>query len=225
MVREIPVIAIDGPTASGKGTVAGLVADRLGWHYLDSGAIYRVLALAALKQGVDLTDEASVAALGDTLEVSFKAEGIFLSGEDVSLDVRREGTGNAASKIAALPRVRAALLTRQRAFCASPGLVADGRDMGSVVFPQAFLKIFLTASAESRAERRHKQLITKGLPANIADLLRDLQERDARDSSRAVAPLRPCEDAVVLDTTALTIDEAVQYVLSLVRQRGLEHAG
>ena len=225
MVREIPVIAIDGPTASGKGTVAGLVADRLGWHYLDSGAIYRVLALAALKQGVDLTDEASVAALGDTLEVSFKAEGIFLSGEDVSLDVRREGTGNAASKIAALPRVRAALLTRQRAFCASPGLVADGRDMGSVVFPQAFLKIFLTASAESRAERRHKQLITKGLPANIADLLRDLQERDARDSSRAVAPLRPCEDAVVLDTTALTIDEAVQYVLSLVRQRCLEHAG
>lgn len=225
MAQEFPVIAIDGPTASGKGTVAGLVADRLGWHYLDSGAIYRVLALAALKQGVELTDEASVAALGETLDVSFKVEGIRLAGEDVSLDVRREETGNAASKIAALPRVRAVLLARQRAFCVSPGLVADGRDMGSVVFPHAFLKIFLTASAESRAERRYKQLIAKGLPANIADLLRDLQERDARDSSRAVAPLRPCEDAVVLDTTALSIDEAVQYVLSRVQQRGLEHAG
>lgn len=225
MAQEFPVIAIDGPTASGKGTVAGLVADRLGWHYLDSGAIYRVLALAALKRGIELTDEASVAALGETLDVSFKVEGIRLAGEDVSLDVRREETGNAASKIAALPRVRAVLLARQRAFCVSPGLVADGRDMGSVVFPHAFLKIFLTASAESRAERRYKQLIAKGLPANIADLLRDLQERDARDSSRAVAPLRPCEDAVVLDTTALSIDEAVQYVLSRVQQRGLEHAG
>lgn len=225
MAREFPVIAIDGPTASGKGTVAGRVADRLGWHYLDSGAIYRVLALAALKRGVELTDEASVAALGETLDVSFKVEGIRLAGEDVSLDVRREETGNAASKIAALPRVRAVLLARQRAFCVSPGLVADGRDMGSVVFPHAFLKIFLTASAESRAERRYKQLIAKGLPANIADLLRDLQERDARDSSRAVAPLRPCEYAVVLDTTALSIDEAVQYVLSRVQQRGLEHAG
>lgn len=224
MAREFPVIAIDGPTASGKGTVAGRVADRLGWHYLDSGAIYRVLAFAALKRGVELTDEASVAALGETLDVSFKVEGIRLAGEDVSLDVRREETGNAASKIAALPRVRAVLLARQRAFCVSPGLVADGRDMGSVVFPHAFLKIFLTASAESRAERRYKQLIAKGLPANIADLLRDLQERDARDSSRAVAPLRPCEDAVVLDTTALSIDEAVQYVLSRVQQRGLEHA-
>lgn len=225
MAQEFPVIAIDGPTASGKGTVAGRVADRLGWHYLDSGAIYRVLALAALKRGVELTDEASVAALGETLDVSFKVEGIRLAGEDVSLDVRREETGNAASKIAALPRVRAVLLARQRDFCVSPGLVADGRDMGSVVFPHAFLKIFLTASAESRAERRYKQLIAKGLPANIADLLRDLQERDARDSSRAVAPLRPCEDAVVLDTTALSIDEAVQYVLSRVQQRGLEHAG
>jgi cytidylate kinase len=225
MAQEFPVIAIDGPTASGKGTVAGRVADRLGWHYLDSGAIYRVLALAALKRGVELTDEASVVALGETLDVSFKVEGIRLAGEDVSLDVRREETGNAASKIAALPRVRAVLLARQRAFCVSPGLVADGRDMGSVVFPHAFLKIFLTASAESRAERRYKQLIAKGLPANIADLLRDLQERDARDSSRAVAPLRPCEDAVVLDTTALSIDEAVQYVLSRVQQRGLEHAG
>lgn len=225
MAHELPVIAIDGPTASGKGTVAGLVADKLAWHYLDSGAIYRVLALAALKHGLDLGNEASVAALGEVLDVSFSADRIRLAGEDVSLDVRREETGNAASKIAALPLVRAALLARQRAFCVSPGLVADGRDMGSVVFPHAFLKIFLTASAESRAERRYKQLIAKGLPANIADLLRDLQERDARDSSRAVAPLRPCEDAVVLDTTALSIDEAVQYVLSRVRQRGLEHAG
>lgn len=224
MAHGIPVIAIDGPTASGKGTVAGLVASKLGWHYLDSGAIYRVLALAALKQGVDLVDEAALATLGRELDVSFSADQIWLAGEDVSLDLRREETGNAASKIAALPAVREALLARQRAFCRAPGLVSDGRDMGSVVFPQAFLKVFLTASAESRAERRHKQLIAKGLPANIADLLRDLQERDARDSSRAVAPLKPCEDAVVLDTTALSIEEAVQFVLGLVSQRGFEHA-
>ena len=221
MLQEIPVIAIDGPTASGKGTVAGLVAGKLAWHYLDSGAIYRVLALSALRQGVDLAEEASLAAMANTLDVSFSADRIWLAGEDVSLDARREETGNAASKIAALPQVRAALLARQRAFCTPPGLVSDGRDMGSVVFPQAFLKIFLTASAESRAERRYKQLIAKGLPANIADLLRDLQERDARDSTRAVAPLKPCEDAVVLDTTALSIDAAVQCVLSLVAQRGV----
>lgn len=224
MAQDIPVIAIDGPTASGKGTVAGLVASKLGWHYLDSGAIYRVLALAALKQGVDLADEIAVAALAQFLDVSFSADKVWLAREDVSLDLRREETGNAASKIAALPIVREALLARQQAFCAAPGLVSDGRDMGSVVFPQAFLKIFLTASAESRAERRYKQLIAKGLPANIADLLRDLQERDARDSSRAVAPLRPCEDAVVLDTTALSIEEAVLFVLDLVGQRGFECA-
>jgi len=220
MVASIPVIAIDGPTASGKGTVAGLVAEKLGWHYLDSGAIYRVLALSAIKRGVDLADEAGVAELGRNLNVEFSAGKVWLDGEDVSLDLRREETGNAASKIAALPAVRAALLARQRAFCAAPGLVSDGRDMGSVVFPQSFLKIFLTATAEARAERRYKQLIAKGLPANIEDLLRDLMERDARDASRAVAPLRPCEDAVLLDTTAMSIDQAVQFVLDLVAKRG-----
>lgn len=220
MAASIPVIAIDGPTASGKGTVAGLVAEKLGWHYLDSGAIYRVLALSAIKRGVALTDEAGVAELGRNLNVEFSAGKVWLDGEDVSLDLRREETGNAASKIAALPAVRAALLARQRAFCAAPGLVSDGRDMGSVVFPQSFLKIFLTASAEARAERRYKQLIAKGLPANIEDLLRDLMERDARDASRAVAPLRPCEDAVLLDTTAMSIDQAVLFVLDLVAKRG-----
>lgn len=220
MVASIPVIAIDGPTASGKGTVAGLVAEKLGWHYLDSGAIYRVLALSAIKRKVDLADEVGVAELGRNLNVEFSAGKVWLDGEDVSLDLRREETGNAASKIAALPAVRAALLARQRAFCAAPGLVSDGRDMGSVVFPQSFLKIFLTATAEARAERRYKQLIAKGLPANIEDLLRDLMERDARDASRAVAPLKPCEDAVLLDTTAMSIDQAVQFVLDLVAKRG-----
>jgi cytidylate kinase len=216
----IPVVAIDGPTASGKGTVAGLVAEKLGWHYLDSGAIYRVLALAALKRSVDLADEASVADLGKSLNVAFSPGIVRLDDEDVSLDLRREETGNAASRIAALPMVRAALLARQRAFCVKPGLVADGRDMGSVVFPGSFLKIFLTATAEARAERRYKQLIEKGLTASIDDLLRDLRERDARDASRSVAPLVACEDAILLDTTKLSINEAVQFVLDFVVQRG-----
>lgn len=220
MIKGIPVIAIDGPTASGKGTVAGLVAEKLGWFYLDSGAIYRVLALAAIRRGLDLAEEPALAALGHVLEVEFSGAKVFLDGEDVSLDLRREETGNAASKIAALSAVRKALLARQRAFCRAPGLVSDGRDMGSVVFPESFLKIFLTASAGARAERRYKQLIAKGLPANITDLLHDLQERDARDSSRTVAPLRPCEDAVLLDTTFLSIDEAVEFVLDLALQRG-----
>ncbi|PLK48252.1 (d)CMP kinase [Uliginosibacterium sp. TH139] len=220
----VPVLAIDGPTASGKGTVAGLVAERLGWHFLDSGAIYRVLALAAIKRGLSLTDEATLAAQASALDVAFVHGAIVLEGEDVSLQARREETGNSASKIAALPAVRTALLARQQAFRVAPGLVADGRDMGSVVFPGAFLKIFLTASVESRAERRYKQLIAKGLTASIDDLLRDLRERDARDTSRLVAPLRPCEDAVLLDTTTLSIDEAVHFVLNLAMQRGAGQA-
>lgn len=223
-MAKIPVIAIDGPTASGKGTVAGLIAEKLGWHYLDSGAIYRVLALSAIKHKVDLADEAGVAALGRALDVEFSEGKVWLEGEDVSLDLRREETGNAASKIAALPAVRAALLDRQRAFCVAPGLVADGRDMGSVVFPEAFLKIFLTASAQARAERRYKQLIGKGLPASIDDLLRDLMERDARDASRAVSPLKPCEDSVLLDTTEMSIDQAVQFVLDRAAQSGFGQA-
>lgn len=216
-----PVIAIDGPTASGKGTVAARVAAELGWHYLDSGAIYRILALAAGRRGLALADEEALAALAPTLDVAFAGETILLDGIDVSLDVRRETTGNAASKVAVLPAVRTALMARLRAFRCLPGLVGDGRDMGSVVFPDAPLKIFLTASAEARALRRYKQLIEKGLPASLDSLVQDLRERDARDANRAVAPLKPCMDALLLDTTSLSIDEAVAFVLSQARQRSL----
>ncbi len=216
-----PVIAIDGPTASGKGTLAARVAAALGWHYLDSGAIYRLLALAALKRGIALEDESALAGLALALEARFAGESVLLDGEDVSLELRREETGNAASRLAVLPAVRAALLARQQAFRANPGLVADGRDMGSVVFPDAALKIFLTASAEARAQRRYKQLIEKGLPANIDSLQQDIQARDARDQSRVVAPLKPCEDAVVIDSTALSIEEVCRQILALAAARGL----
>lgn len=216
-----PVIAIDGPTASGKGTLAARVAAALGWHYLDSGAIYRLLALAALKRGIALEDESALAGLALALDARFAGESVLLDGEDVSLDLRREETGNAASRLAVLPAVRAALLARQQAFRANPGLVADGRDMGSVVFPDAALKIFLTASAEARAQRRYKQLIEKGLPANIDSLQQDIQARDARDQSRVVAPLKPCEDAVVIDSTALSIEEVCRQILALAAARGL----
>ena len=216
-----PVIAIDGPTASGKGTLAARVAAALGWHYLDSGAIYRLLALAALKRGIALEDESALAGLALALEARFAGESVLLDGEDVSLELRREETGNAASRLAVLPAVRAALLARQQAFRANPGLVADGRDMGSVVFPDAALKIFLTASAEARAQRRYKQLIEKGLPANIDSLQQDIQARDARDQSRVVAPLKPCEDAVVIDSTVLSIEEVCRQILALAAARGL----
>ncbi|MEN3111783.1 (d)CMP kinase [Uliginosibacterium paludis] len=216
-----PVIAIDGPTASGKGTVANLVAEALGWNLLDSGSIYRMVALAAAKRGIDPANEAALIPVATGLDASFVHGRILLEGEDVSVRVRLEETGNAASRLATHAGVREALLSRQRAFCRAPGLVADGRDMGSIVFPGAFLKIFLTASVEARAERRYKQLIAKGLPANIEDLLRDLRARDARDSSRAVAPLKPCEDAVLLDTTTKSIDEAVRFVLDLAGERGV----
>lgn len=216
-----PVIAIDGPTASGKGTVANLVAEALGWNLLDSGSIYRMVALAAAKRGIDPGDEAALIPVATGLDASFVHGRILLEGEDVSVRVRLEETGNAASRLATHAGVREALLSRQRAFCQAPGLVADGRDMGSIVFPGAFLKIFLTASVEARADRRYKQLIAKGLPANIEDLLRDLRARDARDSSRAVAPLKPCEDAVLLDTTTMSIDEAVRFVLDLAEERGV----
>ncbi|WP_341675416.1 (d)CMP kinase [Niveibacterium sp. SC-1] len=221
MSKPIPVIAIDGPTASGKGTVAALVAGQLGWHLLDSGSIYRLLALAALECHVPLEDEAGLMALAGDLNVRFEEEGAYLAGRNVTLDLRLEAIGNAASKLAVLPGVRQALMERQRAFRLAPGLVADGRDMGSVVFPDAPLKIFLTASVESRASRRHKQLIEKGLPANLDSLLHDLRERDARDTNRAVAPLKPCEDSILLDTTTLSIDEAVAFVLREAQTRQL----
>ncbi len=223
-MKSAPVIAIDGPTASGKGTVAHLVAESLGWNLLDSGSIYRMVALAARKRGIDPSDEAGLIPVARDLDASFIHGKIVLEGEDVSIAVRLEETGNAASRLATHAGVRDALLERQRAFCRAPGLVADGRDMGSIVFPEAELKIFLTASVEARAERRYKQLIAKGLPANIEDLLRDLKARDARDSSRAVAPLKPCEDAILLDSTVMSIGEAVQFVLDLAGQRGIGRA-
>jgi cytidylate kinase len=209
----IPVITIDGPTASGKGTVAHRVADHLGFHLLDSGALYRLTALSALRRGADLQDEHAVAKLAEHLPARFNGGHIFLGSEDVSHAIRAEEVGNMASKIAALPRVREALYGLQLAFRQTPGLVADGRDMGTVIFPGAKLKVFLTASVEARAQRRYKQLIDKGFSANMFDLLEDLQARDARDTQRAVAPLVPAEGAHILDTSSMTVDEAVAQVL------------
>jgi len=215
-----PVIAIDGPSASGKGTVAERVAAALGYHYLDSGSLYRLTALAALRAGVALDDEAGVAALAGGLPASFEGGRVLLAGDDVTDAIRSEEVSAGASKVASLPAVRSALLARQRAYRRFPGLVADGRDMGSVVFPGAAAKVFLTASAEARAERRYKQLIGKGMPANMHALLQDLQERDARDAQRSVAPLRHCDDADLVDTTEMNIEAAVAAVMTIVgRQR------
>ena len=213
-----PVIAIDGPSASGKGTVAERVATALGYHYLDSGSLYRLTALAALRAVVALDDEAGVAGLATHLPASFAGGRILLAGDDVTDAIRSEEVSAGASKVAALPAVRAALLARQRAYRRFPGLVADGRDMGSVVFPAAAVKVFLTASAEIRAERRYKQLIAKGMPANMHALLQDLHERDARDAQRSVAPLQQCVDAVLVDTTGLDIGQAVAAVMTLVKR-------
>ena len=217
--RMAPVIAIDGPAASGKGTIAYNVACDLGYHYLDSGALYRVVALRALAHGAALDDVAALARLAADVEVTFRGGRAVLGGRDVADELRREPVSAAASRIAVRPQVRAALLERQRAFRTAPGLVAEGRDMGTIVFPDAGLKVFLTASAEARAERRHKQLIEKGIPANIDGLLRDIRERDLRDSTRAAAPLVPAPDAVSLDTTNLSIAEVTQAVLTLHRER------
>lgn len=206
----VPVIAIDGPSASGKGTIASLLAAALGFHYLESGALYRLVAFVG---GVDPAQAAA------ELDVVFQDGNIILSGQDVTDKIRAEAVGNRASEVAKIPEVRAALLGRQRAFRRPPGLVADGRDMGTVVFPDATLKVFLTASVGVRAQRRHKQLIDKGIHANLAALSRDLEERDARDAARAVAPLKPAEGAVLLDSSALTIDEVVDKVLMLFRKR------
>jgi cytidylate kinase len=212
----IPVITIDGPTASGKGTVASRVAEALGFALLDSGALYRLTALSAIEAGVALDDAAAIAAiaaLARTLPVRFEGERILLGGRSVQDAIRQEAIGNAASKIAALPAVRAALVELQHGFRRPPGLVADGRDMGTVIFPDATLKVFLTASVQARADRRYKQLIDKGFPANMLALLQDLKERDARDTERAVAPLKPAEGAYLLDTSELTIEQSVAQVL------------
>jgi cytidylate kinase len=215
MAASAPVIAIDGPSASGKGTVAQRVARRLGYHFLDSGALYRLVALAALRKHRDLADEASLAAVARNLDAEFRGGEIYLASEQVTDAIRSEECSRAASLVAALPLVRAALLERQRAFRRHPGLVADGRDMGSTVFPDAALKVFLTASAEERARRRHNQLMDKGLCASISDLLREIRERDERDSARDVAPLRQTADARLLDTTSLSIEQAVEMVLAM----------
>lgn len=225
MTTEIPVITIDGPTASGKGTISRLLAQRLDWHILDSGALYRLVALAAQKHGIALDDAESLRPLAAHLDVEFVAgEGaeemsVLLEGEDVTLDLRTETCGNGASKVAAIPAVREALLERQHAFREAPGLVADGRDMGTVVFPDATLKIFLTASAEERANRRYNQLMGKGLNVTMRALLDEIAERDRRDSQRAASPLVPAEDAVLVDTSTLSIDEVMQQLWELCRQR------
>lgn len=211
--HPVPVITIDGPTASGKGTVAHRVALHLGFHYLDSGALYRLTALSALRHQIQLTDEHALAKLAEKLPCKFVGEQIWLANENVTSAIRAEDVGNTASKIAALPMVRHALVGLQLGFRIAPGLVADGRDMGTVIFPHATLKIFLTATVEARADRRYKQLIGKGFSASMNDLLKDLKERDARDSNRAIAPLKPAEGAYMLDTSDMTADQAVNQVL------------
>ncbi|HEY0491344.1 MAG TPA: (d)CMP kinase [Telluria sp.] len=215
---HIPVITIDGPTASGKGTVAHKVADKLGFHFLDSGSLYRLTALTAIRRGADLRDEHAIAKLAEHLPVSFVGGEILLAHENVTQAIRAEEVGNAASQIAALPTVRQALFALQLGFRKAPGLVADGRDMGTVIFPNAQLKVFLTASVEARAQRRYKQLIDKGFSAKIEDLLSDLQARDDRDTQRAIAPLVPAEGAHFLDTSHMTADQAVEKVLGWYAQ-------
>ncbi len=222
---KTPVVAIDGPVGSGKGTIARQVARALGWHLLDSGALYRLVGLASLKCGMAEAGEDALAALAGGLSVRFESdesgnESIFLDDEDVTTDVRTEECGRVASSVASLPGVRTALLDLQKGFRKEPGLVADGRDMGSTVFPDAFLKVYLTASAEERAKRRHKQLKDKGIDVSLPALSRDIEDRDRRDSERTVAPFRPAEDARLLDSSSQSIEEVTQTVLDWVAELG-----
>jgi cytidylate kinase len=215
------VLAVDGPGGAGKGTLCRVVAERLGWHLLDSGALYRLVAAAAARTGAGLQDEAALAALARDLPVRFEGERVWLGDEEVSGEIRSEDCGNRASQVAALPGVRTALVGLQREFRRAPGLVADGRDMGTVIFPDAELKVFLTASARERAERRYKQLKEKGFDVNLAGLSAEVAARDRRDAERAVAPLRPAPDAFVIDSTTLGIDEVVERVVQEMARRGL----
>lgn len=213
-MTNIPVITIDGPTASGKGTLGALVAEALHWHHLDSGALYRMVALRALQLGVALDEETALSALASSLSARFVSGVVLLDGVDVTDALRQEEVGSAASKISVFGRVRAALVALQHSFRRTPGLVADGRDMGTAIFPDAPLKIFLTAGAETRAQRRHKQLINKGNSATLKGLLADLQARDARDATRANSPTKPAADAKLLDNSDLSIDQCVDWVLN-----------
>lgn len=218
MAEMVPVVTIDGPSGSGKGTVAALLARNLGWHILDSGALYRLVAFAALRSGVDFADSGALAAIARTLPVAFREGRILLDGEDVTTAIRSETAGNNASRVAAVPEVRAALLEWQRDYAKPPGLVADGRDMGTVVFPQAPVKIFLTASAEERARRRYNQLKEQGMDVNLAGLIAEIEERDARDRNRSVAPLKPADDALVIDSTAMDVEAVVTRVKEAVER-------
>ena len=223
---SIPVITIDGPSGSGKGTICRLLAQNLGWHLLDSGALYRLTAVAARHHGISMDDEESLEVVAAHLDVQFLAGSaddvkIVLEGEEVTDTIRTEAVGADASVVAAMPSVRQALLQRQRDFVAAPGLIADGRDMGTVIFPEACLKVYLDASAEERGNRRYKQLISKGLSASLEDIVLDLQARDARDMNRSVSPLKPAPDAVILDTTKMTIEEVLEVVLDEAKHKGL----
>ncbi|QOL24792.1 (d)CMP kinase [Thalassotalea sp. LPB0316] len=223
MQESVPVITIDGPSGAGKGTAAKIVAEQLGWHLLDSGAIYRVLAVATQHHQISVEEEEPLIPIATHLDVQFEVNGdkvkVVLEGEDVTKTIRLEEVGELASKIAAFPRIREALLRRQRAFRTLPGLVADGRDMGTVVFTDAPVKIFLTASAEERAQRRFQQLKDKGFDVNIGRLLEDIKARDERDQNRKVAPLVPAEDALIIDSTELSIDEVVARMLTFVNEK------
>ena len=225
----IPVICLDGPSGVGKGTICLAVAKNLGWHILDSGSLYRITALQVSRDfpglAIDLLDGSQIAEIAENLSVSYQEKNnellIALNDEDITQLIRNEEMGAKASQIAAIPAVREALLARQRAFLANPGLIADGRDMGTVVFPQAVLKIYLTASAEERAQRRHKQLKDKGIDANLSSLVEELRIRDERDMNRKTAPLKPASDAIIIDTTPLSIEQVTDEVMALVAQRGL----
>lgn len=219
----VPIITVDGPSGSGKGSLCQLLARELGWHLLDSGALYRIVGLAAVKQQVSFNDAAGLAELAAGLDVEFRAgqpgepAAVFLDGEDISSEVRNETSGEYASRVAIYPAVREALTALQRSFARAPGLIADGRDMGTVIFPAATLKIYLTASAEERAERRHKQLLNKGQSVNLAALLEDIKARDERDMQRAVAPLKPAPDARVIDSTSMPIEDVFKEVISSIK--------